>query len=606
MPSDLLLEPVSRHVWETRYRWVEDGHMSEPSVRASWERVALAASQVEPHHRHDWTERFMAILQNFAFLPGGRILANLGTARTATAFNCFVMGTMEDSVHGIFNTLREAMVTLHAGGGVGVDFSPLRPAGSRAGTSGNVASGPVSFLSVWETASRVLETGNLRHGAMMATLRCDHPDIQAFIHAKQKLGALPHFNLSVLVPDDFMRAVQSDAPWPLVFPLRGQPVPEGAQVTERLWPPGTEPELCLVYKQLSARALWQEITQAAFDGAEPGVLFSDHINARNNLWYCERLTACNPCGELPLPPYGACNLGSINLAQFVENPFGQHPNIDLAAIGRTAAVAARFLDNIHDVAHFPLPAQARAAHASRRIGLGVTGLADALIMLGLRYGSDASIALTEKIMRTIRDAAYRSSVETAREKGAFPQFDAVKYCASHFVLDLPDELRSAIAEHGIRNSHLLAIAPTGSVSLLANNVSSGIEPVFAFEADRRVRTIDGQLMEFATCDYALRQYRARLGEQAPLPPAFVAAEDIGTEAQLQIQAAAQRYVDSAISKTVRLPNAARVDDAAAVFQHAWELGLKGCTLYRGKGVRGAVITRLQARNHQTNEAQHEH
>lgn len=304
--------------------------MLEPSIEATWDRVALAVSSAEAHHRDEWRERFRSILHDFRFLPGGRILAAAGTTRHTTLFNCFVMGPIEDSIQGIFNALREAMVTLQAGGGVGIDFSTLRPAGSAAVSSGGVASGPVPFMTLWQAANAVLESGNLRRGAMMATLRCDHPDIEAFVESKGTAGALSHFNLSVLVTDDFMRAVEEDGTWPLVFPLGSQPIPVGDEVCERVWPGDTEPQLCRVHRRIPARGLWDRPVQAQHASAEPGVLFIDHINRANNLWYCERISATNPCAEVPLDAYGGCNLGSINLTRFVRQRFAAQAFVDNA------------------------------------------------------------------------------------------------------------------------------------------------------------------------------------------------------------------------------------------------------------------------------------
>jgi ribonucleoside-diphosphate reductase alpha chain len=582
------LEAISDHVWRTRYCWSEPGRVPEPSIGATWDRVALAVSGAETNHRDDWREQFRAILSDFRFLPGGRILAGAGTSRHTTLLNCFVAGPLEDSIQGIFNALREAMVTLQAGGGVGVDFSSLRPAGSPAVASAGVASGPVSFMGVWEAANAVLESNNVRRGAMMATLRCDHPDIEAFIDSKLAGGALPHFNLSVAVTDDFMRAVETDSPWPLVFPLGQHPIPAGGEVCERIWPGATTPQLCLVHRRIPARVVWDKLLAAQLASAEPGVLFIDRINRDNNLWYCEHIATTNPCGELPLPPYGGCNLGSINLTQFVREPFSKHPDVDWAGLKAVAGIATRFLDDVHDISLFPLKAQERAVHASRRIGLGVTGLADMLVMLGLRYGSEASLDLTRAIMAAIRDTAYQTSIEIAQEKGPFPAFDKIKFGASPFVLGLTHQLQDAIAQHGIRNSHLLAVAPTGAISLLANNVSSGIEPIFAARGMRSVRGADGQAVTFELEDAALRQYLRRHDPNAALPDEMVTVADISAEEQLRMMAVVQSCVDSAIAKTVRLPKDAGPLDLELVLLQAWELGLKGCAVYR-EGSRAAIV-----------------
>jgi len=577
---------ISEHVWRTKYRWFEDGHTAEPSIEATWDRVALAVSGAEAHHHNEWRERFRAILSDFRFLPGGRILAGAGTSRRDTLFNCFVMGPIEDSIQGIFNALREAMVTLQAGGGVGVDFSTLRPVGSLAVASGGVASGPVSFMKVWEAANTALESSNLRRAAMMATLRCDHPDIESFIDAKIACGTFPHFNLSVLLTEEFMRAVEEDGPWPLVFPLGEHSIPVGGEVCERVWSGGMTPQLCLVHRRIPARALWGKLLAAEHASAEPGVLFIDRINSDNNLWYCERLSTTNPCGEVPLPAYGACNLGSINLTRFVQHPFTGHPNVDFGGLKTVASVATRFLDNVHDISLFPLKAQEKSAGASRRIGLGITGLADMFAMLGLRYGSQASIDLTREILGSIRDTAYRTSIAIAQEKGVFPEFEKIKYGASPFVLGLSHDIQDAVSQHGIRNSHLLAVAPAGSISLLANAVSSGIEPIFSFNTMRCVRRGDGQAVTFDVEDAAWHHYKSLHGQQALLPAHFVQAVDVSAEDQLRMMATVQSCVDNAISKTVRLPQSANAQEIGLVLRRAWEFGLKGCAVYREGGSGG--------------------
>lgn len=589
MPMAPFSEAVSEHVWHTRYQWSDDGRAREPSIESTWDRVALAVSSAEAHHRHEWRERFRAILGDFRFLPGGRILAGAGTSRRVTLFNCFASGSIEDSVSGIFNALRESMVTLQAGGGLGLDFSTLRPSGATALSSGAVASGPLSYMQIWESATSVLETGNLRRGAMMATLRCDHPDVEAFVQAKLTPGALPHFNLSVLVTDDFLRASEQDGPWPLVFPLGDHAIPVGGELCERVWSGSNVPQRCLVHRRVPARALWQKLLQAQHDSAEPGVLFIDRINRANNLWYCEQLSTTNPCGEVPLPPNGCCNLGSINLTRFVQRPFSEHPSVDFGALKAVAAVATRFLDNIHDVSLYPLKAQEKVAHASRRIGLGVTGLADMFAMLGLRYGSPSSIELTRSILRAVRDTAYRSSIEIAQEKGVFPAYDKIRFGASPFVLDLPRDMQDAIAQHGLRNSHLLAVAPAGSISLLANNVSSGIEPILALEGSRRVRGADGQTVSFSVRDHAWHQYRALHGAHAPAPDYFVQASEVDADDQLALMSAAQSFVDSAISKTLHLPEATSVHAIELDMLRAEELGLKGCAVYREGSMGGAAV-----------------
>jgi ribonucleoside-diphosphate reductase alpha chain len=560
---------LSRFIWETRYR---DGsaHPSENSIADTWNRVAgtIAAVETSPT---DWKERFLATLRDFRFLPGGRILAGAGTAREVTLFNCFVMGLIDDSIEGIFEALKEGAVTMQHGGGVGYDFSTLRPRGSRARSSGTIASGPVSFMRVWDAMCATILSTGARRGAMMATLRCDHPDIEEFVDAKRAPDALRHFNLSVQVTDAFMAAVERDAEWPLVF---------GA---------GPAHDRARVYKTVRARGLWDRICHSAYECAEPGVLFIDRINAANNLGYCEQLSATNPCGEEPLPPYGACNLGSINLAAFVVETFAPGARLDLDAIRDTARVAVRFLDNVIEVSKFPLFRQREQAHRSRRIGLGVTGLADALAMLGLRYDSEPARAAAVQAMQTIRDAAYEASVELARERGAFPAFDAGAYLQRPFIRALPPALQAAIARHGIRNSHLLAIAPAGTISLLADNVSSGIEPIFGVKTLRRVLQADGTYRNFQATDFAYELWRGRQPAQAVLPDYFVDASDVAARDHLLMQAALQPCVDGAISKTINLRRDMPTADLSAVFASAFELRLKGCTVFRAAS-RPSVIT----------------
>ncbi len=572
---------ISRHVWDSKYRFGR-----EPDAEATWRRLARALAAAEPHGRAGWEALFLEVLEGFAFMPGGRIQAGAGTDRAVTLFNCFVMGPVEDSIDGIFQALRESAVTLQQGGGVGLDFSTLRPFGAPARASGAVASGPVSFMEVWDAMCATLLATGARRGAMMATLRCDHPDIERFIDAKRAGGRLTHFNLSVLVTDAFVEAVRADEDWALVFPAAAG---EAGETVRRAFP-GVEGERpCRVWARVRARELWRRMHEAAFACAEPGVLFIDRINRLDPLAYAERIVATNPCGETPLPYYGACDLGSLNLTRFVVAPFSDKARLDLAALGEAARVAVRMLDNVIDVSRYPLPQQRQAARASRRIGLGVTGLADALVMLGLRYDTEAARVAAAEAMRTIRDEAYRASAGLAREKGPFPLFDAAAHLAGPFVAGLPDDIRAAIAAHGLRNSHLLAIAPAGTISLLAGNISSGLEPIFAADYDRDVLAADGAPRRFRLTDRALALWR---GAGRPgSPPAFVTADDVSPEAQLAMQAALQPFVDNAISKTVTVPATMPFDRFAGLFDAAYDLGLKGCSVFRPNAVTGEVLRR---------------
>jgi ribonucleoside-diphosphate reductase alpha chain len=447
-------------------------------------------------------------------------------------------------------------------------------------------------MRIWDRMCETLLSTGARRGAMMATLRCDHPDILDFIDAKQDARALRHFNLSVLVTDAFMDAVRRDEEWPLLFPVskqQGSQSESGDTRVERDWPGHDAPVTCRVFRVLRARALWDRLMHASYDYAEPGVLFIDRINQWNNLWYRETINATNPCGEIPLPPYGACDLGSLNLTRFIERPFAGNACIRFDALQQAAKLAVRFLDNVIDVSRFPLPQQRQQALQTRRIGLGITGLADALIMLGIRYGSPESFELVSRVMQTLCHAAYRSSVALAREKGSFPGFDADGYLKSRFVQSLPGDIREAIATAGIRNSHLMAIAPTGTISLLANNVSSGLEPVFESRYRRRIRQPDGTLQDHEVEDYACHLWQREHGQET-LPAAFIDAHALSPQLHLQMQAVIQSFVDNAISKTINIPADFAIAEYQSVFEQAYRLGLKGCTAFRPNPVTGSVLS----------------
>jgi len=582
---DEFANEISRHVWQTKYRFAERG-VSERGVADTWRRIAHALAAVEPNDAALWETRFFELLQDFKFLPGGRIQAGTGTARDVTLFNCFVMGPVEDSIPGIFRALEEGAVTMQRGGGIGIDFSTLRPRGMQTKGAGGVASGPVSFMQVWDAMCGTILSTGARRGAMMATLRCDHPDIEEFVTAKQQPGQLRRFNLSVQVTDAFMAAVRGDADWPLVFPAATF---EGdAETVIREWPGAEAPVACRVVRQVRARALWELILRGTYDYAEPGVLFIDRINKLNNLWYREHISATNPCGEIPLPPYGACDLGSLNLTRFVSSPFTERARIEHERLVEAAGIAVRMLDNVIDASRFPLPQQTESARGSRRIGLGITGLADALVMLGLRYGSERSLAVATDIMRAICHAAYRASIALAQEKASFPFFERDKYLQGPFIRSLPYDIQAAIAQHGIRNSHLLAIAPTGTISLLAGNVSSGLEPIFAASYARKVLTEDGSPKEFLLTDHALELWRA--AKRSGAPDGFVTTAELPATAHLAMQAALQPFVDNSISKTINVPQNYAFADFKRIYDLAYDQGLKGCTTFRPNPVTGAVLS----------------
>ncbi|WP_430436018.1 adenosylcobalamin-dependent ribonucleoside-diphosphate reductase [Oceanibaculum nanhaiense] len=555
---------ISQQIWDMKYRLKRaDGAPLDRTLEDSWRRVASALAAPE-RDQALWEGRFYEALEDFKFLPAGRILAGAGTERSVTLFNCFVMGTVPDDMAGIFEHLKEAALTMQQGGGIGYDFSTLRPKGAAVKGVGADASGPLPFMDVWDAMCRTIMSAGHRRGAMMATMRCDHPDIENFIAAKQEAGRLRMFNLSVLITDAFMQAVKEDSSWDLVFG-------------------GT------VYRTVEARALWDSIMRATYAYAEPGVIFIDRVNNRNNLHYCETIAATNPCGEQPLPPYGACLLGSINLAKLVDRPFESDAAIDMGRLEALVATSVRMMDNVTDVSRFPLPQQQQEALAKRRIGLGVTGLADALIFCGARYGSADAVALTNKWMAAIRRAAYLASVELAKEKGAFPLFDREQYMAGETIGELDADVQEAIAAHGIRNSLLTSIAPTGTISILADNVSSGLEPVFSFEYTRTVLMPDGSRKEEAVTDYALRLYRRLKGENARLPDAFVDAQRLSPSDHVVMQAAVQKYIDSSISKTINIPVDLPFEQFKNVYQMAYDMGCKGCTTYRPNEITGAVL-----------------
>ncbi len=556
--------PIADQIWDMKYRFkTPDGTPVDTNVSDSWRRVADAVAAVEADPEK-WSEAFYDALKDYRFLPAGRILAGAGTGRNVTLFNCFVMGTIPDSMGGIFESLKEAALTMQQGGGIGYDFSTLRPKGADVKGVAADASGPLSFMDVWDAMCRTIMSAGSRRGAMMATMRCDHPDIEAFIAVKSDPARLRMFNLSVLVTDAFMEALKADADWDLVF---------GG----------------MVHKTVSARALWEKITRATFDYAEPGVIFIDRINQRNNLYYCETIAATNPCGEQPLPPYGACLLGSVNLARLVRAPFEKDAHIDGDELDALVRTAVRMMDNVIDASRFPLAAQAEEARAKRRIGLGITGLADALLMVGLRYGSEDAAAQTEAWLHRIARASYLASADLAAEKGAFPLFDRDAFLAGPTMQNMDADVRRTIAKKGIRNALLTSIAPTGTISLYAGNVSSGIEPVFAWSYKRKVLQNDGSRHEEEVTDYAVRLWREKYGD-APFPDYFVDAQSLEPLAHIRMQAAAQKWVDSSISKTINCPEDIPFTEFKEVYLAAWESGCKGCTTYRPNAVTGSVLS----------------
>ncbi|GAB3501044.1 hypothetical protein GCM10027399_27880 [Curvibacter fontanus] len=563
----------------------------EQSILQVNQRVARALAQAEDAgQRAHWEGRFLQALQQ-GFLPAGRIQSAAGTELTATLINCFVQPVGDSIAHddeghpGIYVALKEAAETMRRGGGVGYDFSRIRPRGAWVGSTQSSASGPVSYMRVFDRSCETVESAGSRRGAQMGVLRCDHPDIEEFIHAKDS-GDLRNFNISVGVTDAFMQAVVTDGEVELVHHAEAG----AAQKTEGAY--RSKDTGLWVYRKLRARDLWEQIMRSTYDHAEPGVLFIDTINRDNNLSYCETIAATNPCAEEALPPYGCCCLGSIDLTRLVRDPFEESARFDFTSFAELARTAVRMLDNVLDVTVWPLPQQAQEMRSKRRVGLGYTGLGDALVMLGLRYDTAEAREMARRISEALRDAAYEASCELARERGPFPLFNADMYLSSpRFASRLPAALKDRIRQHGVRNSHLLAIAPTGTISLaFADNASNGIEPAFSWHYTRKKRMPDGSFKEYAVEDHAWRLYRHLKGEAAPLPPAFVTALEMSAQAHAAMVAAVAPYIDTAISKTVNVPADYPYADFQDLYLQAWQAGLKGLATYRPNSILGSVLS----------------
>lgn len=529
--------PISEEIHTMKYR------LKGESFKDAMARVADSLADNKEHY-----QQFKDILYGMRFMPGGRVQAAMGAPRQVTPYNCFVSGTIKDSMEDIMGKAGEAAQTMRLGGGIGYDFSTLRPRGARIKSLDSVSSGPLSFMKVFDSVCGTIASAGHRRGAQMGCIRVDHPDIEEFIHAKTNQTDYTNFNLSILITDKFMEAVEDDVSFDLVFDGR-------------------------VYDTIKARPLWDKIMRATWDWAEPGVLFIDKINRKNNLHYCELIAATNPCGEQPLPPYGACLLGSFNLTKYIK----YDKTFDYEAFKRDITVVVRAMDNVVDRAIYPLPQQEKEAKDKRRMGLGVTGVANALEIMGYPYGTPTALHVFEMIMKTLRNTAYRTSVSLAIEKGPFPLFNTL-YLDSEFAQTLPDDIREDIRKHGIRNSHLLSIAPTGTISLSADNVSSGIEPVFSLGYDRTIQTFDGPTIERVD-DYAYRVYNVE-GRTA---------DKLSPQEHVSMLLAASKYVDSACSKTCNIGDDVSWEDFKEVYMSAWRGGASGCTTFRAAGKRFGIL-----------------
>lgn len=533
--------PISQEIHATKYR--AEGETFEDCIN----RQSSTLSDNDTHRR-----ALTDILLNQRFMAAGRVQAAIGSPRRVTPWNCFVSGTIHDSFDDIMQKAKEAGQTMRLGGGIGYDFSTLRPKGERIKSQGSQSSGPVSFMDIFDAICGTIASAGHRRGAQMGVLRVDHPDIMEFIHAKRNDSRLTRFNISVGVTDEFMEAVKNDDNFDLRW--RGK-----------------------VYDTVKARSLWDQIMRSTWDWAEPGVLFIDRINDTNNLWYCETIASTNPCGEQPLPPYGACLLGSFNLVKYVGEKEGVR-YFDFARFREDIPHVVRAMDNIIDIGVYPLDAQEEEGKNKRRMGLGVTGLANAIEYLGYPYASEKFLEVTEQVLGMLRDEAYRASVELAKEKGAFPLFDKEKYLQGKFIQTLPDDIREGIAKYGIRNSHLTSIAPTGTISLSADNISSGIEPVFTYTYTRTIQTFEGPIYEEVS-DYAYREWGVK-GRRAG---------EIDVEDHVKVLVAAQKYVDSACSKTCNVGDDVSWERFKDVYMKAYEGGAKGCTTFRASGKRYGIL-----------------
>ena len=571
-------QPISEFIWNKKYRGKDDKDLKD-----YWMRIATSLASMEKDSATR-TKQFFDLLSDFKFLPGGRIQAGTDpNKKNVTLFNCFAASCINDSIEGILQVAKESAITQKMGGGIGFNFSTIRPRGEIIKTIQSEASGPVSFMYIYDAVCQTIESAGNRRGAQMGMLIVSHPDIEEFINAKQGTSGtkpLTNFNLSIQVTDKFMNAVKHDRDFELEF--HGK-----------------------VYKKVKARELWDKIIKHTYDWAEPGIFNIDTSNYYNNLYFIpeEEIMLTNPCGEISLPYQGSCLLGSFNLTQYVSNSFGESAQFDFEKFENDLPIALRMLDNVIDISEYPLKVYEEKEKISRRVGMGVTGYGDALVMLGMRYGSSQALKFTEEFMKIMRDTLYRASIELAREKGPFPYLIdnneyREKYIEGNFVKQLSEDIKKDILKYGIRNAFLTAIAPTGTISILANNISSGLEPIFSNEYTRRIKLANGKETEEVVMDYAFYEWKKRFGDK-PLPPYWVSTADLTVDDHLNTQSVFQKYIDLSISKTINVPENYPYENFKKVYEKAYDLGLKGITTFRPGKIRGILQTKEEKQKEKT-------
>ncbi len=584
---DMFEQKLSWDIWSDKYKYTDIDGVQEGHPHTSMRRVVTG---IYKNDTEEHAEMGYQAMGAGLWMPGGRINAGAGTNKRVTLMNCYVDRTIEDDMAGIADALKDAMLTMQQGGGIGMDFSTLRPTGAILHKTGSIASGPLPFIDMWNSMCGTIMSAGARRGAMMSTLSDSHPDLVDYINAKHTKGRWTNFNVSILISDAFMEAVSYGEDWDLYFNV---PPADGSQVGQFT---DDNDIIQYIYRRTPAKDLWELITDSTYEYSEPGVIFIDRINELNNLSYCEDIRCTNPCGEQPLPPNGTCNLGAVNLARMVRDPFTNRATFDWELLIKIVAVGIRFLDNVIDVTNYPLVAQRLEEKHKRRLGLGITGLANAMAQLGIRYGSSGSVDFSRKVMRTIAIMSYTTSSNLAAERGKFPAYDDAILKAP-FIQKLPSELQQLIEAQGLRNGVLLTIAPTGTTSIYYGNVSSGIEPVFEYIVNRKVLQPDNNFKEYTAYDYSWKVFEAVTGNPPntglELPSYMPTAGELSVTEHVRIQAACQEWVDASVSKTINCSESLSLEKFNEVYRLAYDLGCKGCTTYRPSKVRGSVLSSVR-------------